>query len=119
MGLLSWLFGTREPDRVKVIDRIWMNGENRARAVAKELAGTLAAGRSVLLLAHFPSTLAALAPELIGTKLPHEPIPDGLSPKPRCGWPRAPSRACCSASSATCASRSSPRATTRRKAHWR
>jgi hypothetical protein len=81
MGLFSWLFGPGEPERVRVIDRVWMNAENRARAVVRELALAVDSGRSALLLAHFPGTLTAIGPDLIGAKVPHEPIPDGLAPR--------------------------------------
>ena len=79
MGLFSWLFGA--PETVTVRELVWQTSASRSRAVAKELAEHVAAGRSVLLLAHFPSTLAALAPDLLGEKLPHEPIPNGLAPE--------------------------------------
>jgi hypothetical protein len=79
VGLLSWLFG--KPDTVEVREIVWQTSASRSRAVAKELAEHIAAGRSVLLLAHFPATLAALAPDLLGENLPREVIPDGFTPQ--------------------------------------
>jgi hypothetical protein len=78
VGLFSWLFG--EPERVAVREFVWQSAESRSRAVAKELAEHIAAGRSVLLLAHFPDTLATLVPDILGENLPREPIPDGFTP---------------------------------------
>lgn len=80
MGLFSWLFGARKPERVTVTDRVWLTTVNRSTAIVKELTAHISAKQSVLCLAHFPSTLAALAPELIEAALPHEAIPDSLSP---------------------------------------
>jgi hypothetical protein len=81
VGLFSWLFGKRAPERVAVRDLVWLAGVGRARGLVKELKGHVYADRSVLLLAHFPSTLAALGPKLIDSRLPHEPIPEGLTPE--------------------------------------
>jgi hypothetical protein len=78
VGLFSWLFG--KPETVAVRELVWQSARSRSRAVAKELAEHVGAGRSVLLLAHFPGTLAALAPDLLGENLPREPIPDGFTP---------------------------------------
>jgi hypothetical protein len=88
VGLLSWLFG--KPDTVEVRELVWQTSKCRSRTVAKELAEHVAAGRSVLLLAHFPATLAALAPDLLGENLPREPITDGFTPQAalRPGTPR-------------------------------
>jgi hypothetical protein len=88
VGLFSWLFG--KPDTVEVREIVWQTSASRSRAVAKELAEHVAAGRSVLLLAHFPATLAALAPDLLGENLPREAIPDGFTPQValRSGPPR-------------------------------
>lgn len=79
MGLFSWLFG--KPETVAVRELVWQTSASRSRAVAEELAEHIGAGRSVLLLAHFPDTLAALAPNLLGENLPHEPISNGLTPE--------------------------------------
>jgi hypothetical protein len=79
VGLFSWLFG--KPDTVEVREIVWQTSASRSRAVAKELAEHVAAGRSVLLLAHFPATLAALAPDLLGENLPREAVPDGFTPQ--------------------------------------
>jgi hypothetical protein len=79
MGLFDWLFGKREPQRVIVRERVWLTADARARAIAKELAGHTSTGQSVLFLAHFPSTLAALAPEVLGAGLVYEPVSDGLT----------------------------------------
>lgn len=88
MGLLSWLFG--KPDTVEVRELVWQTSKCRSRTVARELAEHIAAGRSVLLLAHFPATLTALAPDLLGENLPREPISDGFTPQAalRAGPPR-------------------------------
>jgi hypothetical protein len=81
LGLFSWLFGKRNPERVAVTDYVWLNADSRARAVVKELAQHIKESRSVLLLAHFPSTLGVLAPDLLGANLPREPIPGDLTPE--------------------------------------
>jgi preprotein translocase subunit SecA len=81
VGLFSWLFGKHQAERVTVLDRVRLTADTRARAVVNELAEHVAAGRSVLFLAHFPSTLAALASEVLGAGLPHEPISDRLTPQ--------------------------------------
>jgi preprotein translocase subunit SecA len=81
MGLFDLLFGKGGPERVTVTDRIWLNAEGRARAVVGELSARLEAGRPVLLLAHFASTLESLAPALVEAGLPREAIPDGLTPE--------------------------------------
>jgi hypothetical protein len=81
VGLFSWLFGERKPERVVVTDYVWMNADSRARAVVAELTRHVHERRSVLLLAHFPSTLEALAPELLGANLPRESISGNLSPE--------------------------------------
>jgi hypothetical protein len=80
VGLFGWLFGPRESERVAVRELIWVSAAARARGVVGALRDHLGAGRSVLVLAHFPSTLAALGPDLVEAKVPHDPIPDGLTP---------------------------------------
>lgn len=81
MGLFSWLFWKSEPERVAVRDLVWLTAANRARGIVKELKGHVYAGRSVLLFAHFPNTLVSLAPYISNSRLPHDAIPQGLTPK--------------------------------------
>jgi hypothetical protein len=58
-----------------------MDADNRARGVLKELNTHLKENRSALMLAHFPTTLQSLVPELLKAKLPHEPMPNSLTPQ--------------------------------------
>jgi len=78
MGLFTWLFG--KPSRVAVRDAVWLKDSARKQGAARAVAKPHAAGRPVLLLAHFPATLAAFGEHLVNWKLPHAPIPDALTP---------------------------------------
>lgn len=80
MGLFSWLFGKREPERVVVRDRIWQTVAAKLRGAGREVNHAVTTGRAVLLLAHFPATLAAFGEELTSRKLTHQAIPDNLTP---------------------------------------
>lgn len=77
MGLFSWLFGKpRSTGR----DVIWLSQEARARGALRAVNQHLASNHSVLVLAHFPATLAAFGEEIIGRGLPHATIPTTLTP---------------------------------------
>mgnify|MGYP000024962532 CR=1 FL=1 len=76
MGLFSWLFGkSRDAGR----DVIWLTHEARTRGALRAVNQHLAAGRPVLVLAHFPATLAAFGEETIHRGLPHIAIPTALT----------------------------------------
>lgn len=77
MGLFSWLFG-KQP-RVEVREMIRLTDKARTKAVAEAVRDSLAAGRTVLVVAHFPATLAAFGEKIIGKGVPHETIPSRLT----------------------------------------
>jgi hypothetical protein len=78
MGLFSWLFG--KPSRVAVRDLIWLTDEARLHGATQSVNTCLANGRSVLVLAHFPATLAAFGEHVVRAGRPHAAIPDSLTP---------------------------------------
>jgi hypothetical protein len=78
MGLFSWLFG--KPGRVAVRDVVWLKDSARAQGAARAVTKPLAAGRHVLLLAHFPATLAAFGEHPVGRECTRALIPDALTP---------------------------------------
>src|SRR5690348_3113228 len=57
MGLFSWLFGKRS--RVTVRDLTWLTDAARVAGAVESVRESLAAGKPVLVVAQFPSTLAA------------------------------------------------------------
>jgi len=78
MGLFSWLFG--KPKRVISRDVIWLTASARVRGVTKSVNTHLAGDRSVLVVAHFPATLAAFGEHIILKGWPHATIPSTLTP---------------------------------------
>jgi hypothetical protein len=78
MGLFSWLFG--HPGRVTTRDVIWLNDSARGEGVAKAVNRFILAGRSVLLVAQFPATLAAFGEHIIARKWSNHAAPDVLTP---------------------------------------
>ena len=77
MGFWDWLTGT--PPRVTVADRVWLTGTAKRRGLCRQVQEYRADDRSVLVLAHFPATLAGVAAELAAAGVPHDtstaPIP--------------------------------------------
>jgi hypothetical protein len=78
VGLFGWLFGKRE--RVNARDWIWLSDVARMNGVAESIDSHLAAGRPALVLAHFPSTLAAFGEHLMRPDRPHAAVPSVLTP---------------------------------------
>ena len=79
MGLFGWLFGKQQ--RVATRDFIWLTDAARMNGVARSIDSHLAASRPVLVLAQFPSTLAAFGEHLIKPERPHAAIPSTVSPR--------------------------------------
>ena len=79
MGLFGWLFGKRE--RVASRDVICLSDAARMNGVTKAIDSHLAAGRPVLVLAHFPTTLAAFGEHLMRPDRPYAAIPSALTPR--------------------------------------
>lgn len=79
MGLLSWLIG--KPARVTTRDVIWLTDAARGDGVANAVNRHLLAGRSVLLVAQFPTTLAAFGEHVMARQWPHVAVPDVLTPE--------------------------------------
>ncbi len=77
MGLFSWLFG--KPKRVTSRDVVWLTDAARSREAAKTVSKHLT-HRSVLVLAHFPASLAAFGEHIIRAGWPHATIPTTLTP---------------------------------------
>jgi preprotein translocase subunit SecA len=69
MGFWDWLSG--KPKRVTPRDKIWLTRTAKRREVCRELQEHLAAAQPVLLLAHFPASLAEIRQELLGVGIPH------------------------------------------------
>jgi len=68
-----------EPERVTVRDLIWQTVAAKLQGAGREVNQCITSGRSVLLLAHFPSTLAAFGEELTSRELTLAAIPDHLT----------------------------------------
>lgn len=78
MGLFSWLFG--KPSRVTTRDVIWLTEAARGDGITKAVDEHLLAGKSVLLLAQFPATLAAFGTHILAKKWAHIAVPNVLTP---------------------------------------
>lgn len=78
MGLFSWLFG--KPPRVATRDVIWLSDAARRSGAADAIAAYLGTGRPVLVLAHFPATLAAFGEQVVGRRWPHLAVPSAIAP---------------------------------------
>jgi hypothetical protein len=72
MGIFSWLFG--KPKRVQIEDKIWLTRSAKHAGIAADLRNPLPEQQNVLLLAHFPDTLAALKGELAQFPVKLEPL---------------------------------------------
>src|ERR1700677_1993115 len=70
MGLWDWLTG--KPKRVTTCDRMWLTRAAKRRELCLEIQKHLAVAQPVVLLAHFPTTLAEIRQELTGAKIPHD-----------------------------------------------
>ena len=69
MGFWDWFSG--KPKRVTTRDKIWLTRTAKRRELCRELQRHLAAAQPVILLAHFPATLAEIRQELTGAGIPH------------------------------------------------
>jgi hypothetical protein len=78
MGLFSWLFG--EPTRVAVRDLIWLSNEARNNGIARRIKGSMVEMQSLLVVAHFPATLAAFVERANSHEWPCFDLPDVLTP---------------------------------------
>lgn len=78
MGLFSWLFG--KASRVKSRDAIWLTDAARLAGAARTIDAHLDAGRTVLVLAHFPATLASFGEHVTRPGRPHGAVPSELTP---------------------------------------
>jgi preprotein translocase subunit SecA len=78
MGLFSRLFGSSRPPLAGC--RVWIDEAAETRAILRDVAEQLAARGSVLVLAHFPTTLAAMTAALHNRGIPHDPFPVRLDP---------------------------------------
>jgi hypothetical protein len=78
MGLFSWLFGNRTS--VAVRDLILLTNAPRLQSAAEAVGAHLDQNHSVLVLAHFPSSLAAFGEHIIRAGWPHLTIPSELTP---------------------------------------
>jgi hypothetical protein len=79
MGILSWFFG--KPSLVQVEDKIWLTREAKNAAIAADLQNAVPDQRVVVLLAHFPDTLALLKDDLPGLPIPLEFLGERISAK--------------------------------------
>jgi hypothetical protein len=78
MGLFSWLFGRRA--RVVSRDFVWLTDAARLRGAASSVRDGLAAGKSVLVVAHFPSTLAAFREHAADSGWVTAEVPNSYTP---------------------------------------
>lgn len=79
MGLFNWLFG--KLSTVPTRDVIWLTDSARTAGVARAVNRHFEDGRSILLLAHFPSSLALFGEQLLTEKWPHAGVPGSLAPE--------------------------------------
>lgn len=78
MGLFSWLFGKHS--RVTVHDLILLSNEARNGAIARRVKRSLLEGQSLLVVAHFPATLAALVERAISHEWPCVAVQEDFPP---------------------------------------
>jgi preprotein translocase subunit SecA len=69
MGLWDWLTG--KPNRVTTRDRIWLTRTAKLRELCRELQEHVAVAQPVIVLAHFPASLAEIRQVLTGAEIPH------------------------------------------------
>jgi hypothetical protein len=79
VGLFGWLFG--KGSRVASRDVIWLSDAARMSGVAESIDAHLAVPHPVLVLAQFPSTLAAFGEHLMRPDRPHAAVPSTLTPR--------------------------------------
>jgi hypothetical protein len=79
MGLFSWLFG--KPSRVKVEDKVWLTRSAKHVGIATDLRNPIPEQKTLLLLAHFPDSLAALKDELVEIPMPLEFLGERITTK--------------------------------------
>ena len=79
MGILSWLFG--KPSLVQVEDKIWLTRAAKSAGVAADLQHAVPDQRLLILLAHFPDTLAALKDDLPGLPIPLQFLGERITAK--------------------------------------
>lgn len=77
MGFWDWLRG--KPKTVEVVDMVWMNQEAKVRGLCQDVQEQLVA-TPVLVVAHFPMTLARLREEFGRNNLSHVVQERSLSP---------------------------------------
>ncbi len=78
MGLFSWLFGKRQ--RVVSRDCVWLTATARLRGAVESVQDDLKAGKSVLVLAHFPDTLDAFRREATSSGWATVSLPNPCTP---------------------------------------
>lgn len=79
MGFLSWLFG--KPSRVQVEDKVWLTRSAKHAGIAADLQNPIPKQKIVLLLAHFPDSLAALKDERVEMPMPLEFLGERITTK--------------------------------------
>lgn len=78
MDLFSWLFGKSK--RLTSRDVVWLSDSARLCGAGQSMKTRIAANKAVLVLAHFPATLAAYGEQIIGSGLSYATIPLELTP---------------------------------------
>jgi hypothetical protein len=77
MGLLGWLFGRRR--KVRSTDKIWLSRDAAWHGLCVELREHVARDRLVVVLAHFPASLAAARHEFESRGIDCETIAETIS----------------------------------------
>ncbi|MBL8735723.1 MAG: hypothetical protein JNL12_04790 [Planctomycetes bacterium] len=77
MGLLSWLFGKRRRD---LPVSVWLDEANRVAGLVRTVQADLAAGRTVVLVAHFPQSLIEAGQALAAAGMPLTTLTKWSSP---------------------------------------
>jgi preprotein translocase subunit SecA len=91
MGLFSWLFGNSS--RVATQDFTWLTDAARVAGAVESVREDLAAGRPVLVVAQFPSTLAAFRELANKADLPTVDLPPKTTPAQALAAAAGPPRA--------------------------
>jgi preprotein translocase subunit SecA len=79
VGFWDWLAG--KPKAVEVADDvIWMTSAAKLRGLCAAARGVVPAGPPLLVLAHFPATLASVREAIQGQGVPHRPVAGRLTP---------------------------------------
>lgn len=79
MGLLSWLFGRRRRDPPV---SVWLDEPNRSAGLVRTIQADLAAGRTVVLVAHFAQGLIDAATALAAAGFPATTLAKWRRPEP-------------------------------------